>query len=411
MTARVTSAATPGYPMPRPDPLDIPAELACAAARGPVVRVRLWDSSIAWLVTGWQQAREVLADDRFSADLRRPGYPHVRPGFRGARAAGAVGAGAGGATLIRMDPPEHDQLRRMLTGFFTVHRIGQMRPMIEERTDACLDQLRAKRPPADLIATLAVPLPSLVLCELLGVPVEDRPRFEGLSAELVASHATQRQLIGTLRGLVSYLDELIAAKERDPGDDLLGTLVTEQLWSGRLSRADLLGTARILLTAGHETSASMLGLGLASLLTDRAAWTALREAPEGISNAVEELLRFHTIAQTGLCRVATANVQVGGQLIRSGEGVIVSVESANRDPAAFPDPDTLRLDRGSRRHLSFGFGIHQCLGQALARLELQVVLARVIGQFPSLRIADGQDRVAFGHDRMVYGVTKLEVTW
>jgi cytochrome P450 len=411
VTAQATSAAVPDYPMPRPDPLDIAPGLTGVAARGAVGRVRLWDGSTAWLVTGWQQAREVLADDRFSADLRRPGYPHVRPGFRGTRAAGAVGTGAGGATLIRMDPPEHDRLRRMLTGFFTVHRINEMRPMIEERTDACLDQLRAQQPPADLIQALAVPLPSLVLCELLGIPVADRPRFEELSAELVASQATQRQLIGTLRGLVSYLDELIAAKERAPGDDLLGTLITEQLRPGRLSRADLLGTARILLTAGHETSASMLGLSLASLLADRAAWAALREAPEAISDAVEELLRFHTIAQTGLCRVATADVRVGEQLIRSGEGVIVSLESANRDPAAFPDPGALHLDRGSRRHLSFGFGTHQCLGQALARLELQVVLARVIGQFPSLRTADGPEPVVFGHDRMVYGVTKLEVTW
>jgi cytochrome P450 len=398
----------PVYPMPRTDPLDVPPGLAELAARGPLSRVTLWDGSSTWLVTGWQEARAVLADNRFSADVRRPGYPHVRPGFRGTRVASAATRGVGGATLLRMDPPAHDTLRRMLTRFFTVRRAAAMRPMLEDRTDACLDDLHARGAPADIIGALATPLPSLVLCELLGIPVTDRPYFEELSAALVAFDASQRQVIGVLRRLAEYLDGLVTAMEQDPGEDILGVLIRDYASQGLLSRADLLGTARVLLTAGHETSASMLGLSLATLLQNRPAWRSLRAAPETIPAAVEELLRFHTIAHTGISRVATADVQVASELIRAGDGVIVSVEAANRDPAAFARPDALRLDRGARQHLSFGFGIHQCLGQALARLELEVALVRTMRRFPDLRLA-GQ--VAYGHDRMIYGVHRLEVTW
>jgi cytochrome P450 len=249
----------PAYPMERSDPYDIPPQLAELAARGPVERVRLWDDSTAWIVTGWREARAVLADNRFSADVSRPGYPHLRPGFRGSRLAAAA-AGAGGATMLRMDPPAHDELRRLLTGFFTVRRIAALRPMVEERADACLDAVQAAGPPCDLIPALAVPLPSLVLCELLGVPVADRPHFEELSVALIDAAATQRQLISTLRGLSEYLEQLVAAKEQNPETDLISTLVHGPVRDGRLSRADLLGTARLLLTAGHETSASMLSL-------------------------------------------------------------------------------------------------------------------------------------------------------
>ena len=400
----------PSFPMPRVDPLDIPPQLTALAARGPVNRVRLWDGSPAWIVTEWQWARSVLADNRFSADVSRPGYPHVRPGFRGTRVASAVG-GAGGATLLRMDPPAHDVLRRMLTGFFTVRRAAAMRPMVESHTDACLDAVAAAGPPTDLIAALAVPLPSLVLCEVLGVPVADRAHFEELSAALVAANATQRQLINTLRGLVDYLEKLVTAMEADPGEDVLSLLIRDQVNSGRLSHADLLGTARVLLTAGHETSASMLGLSLATLLHNRTAWESLRSAPETVPDAVEELLRFHTIVQTGLCRVATEDVAVGEQVIRAGEGVIVSIEAANRDPEVFKHADALRLDRADRRHLSFGFGVHQCLGQALARLELEVAIVRTQRRFPDLRVADGDRRLEFAHDRIIHGVERLEVMW
>ncbi|NUR58798.1 MAG: cytochrome P450 [Catenulispora sp.] len=400
----------PAYPMQRSDPYGIPRQLAELAARGPVDRVRLWDDSTAWIVTGWREARAVLADNRFSADVGRPGYPHLRPGFRGSRLAAAAG-GAGGATMLRMDPPAHDELRRLLTGFFTVRRIATLRPMVEERAAACLDAVQAAGPPCDLISTLAVPLPSLVLCELLGVPVADRPHFEELSVALIDSAATQRQLIGTLRGLSDYLEELVTGKEKNPETDLLSVLVQGPVRDGRMSRADLLGTARLLLTAGHETSASMLSLTLATLLRDRTAWDFLGSAPEAIPAAVEELLRFHTIASAGLSRVATADVTVADQIIRAGEGVIVSVEAANRDPAAFEDPDRLRLDRGARHHLSFGYGVHQCLGQALARVELQVAIERTIRRFPTLRVAEGEGRIEFAHDRMIHGVHRLEVAW
>jgi len=400
----------PRYPMERTDPLDAAPGLLDLASRGPVNRVRLWDGQEVWLITGWRSARSVLADSRFSADVRRSGFPHVRPGFRGARIAGQA-AGAGGATLLRMDPPEHDVLRRMLAGFFSTQRVAAMRPAVESIADGCLDAIAAAGPPAELIAGLALPLPSLVLCEILGIPAADRPRFEKLSAALVAVHASQRQIIQTLRGLVDYLDELVTAEERDPGTGILGSLVRNEVAEGRLSRADLLGTARLLLTAGHETSASMLGLSLATLLRDRAAWDSLRAAPEAVPAAVEELLRLHTIIHTGLCRVAVADVAVGDQVIRAGEGIIVSLEGANRDPEVFADPGKLDLGRGSARHLAFGFGIHQCIGHALARLELEVGITHTMRRFPQMRLAAGDSAEVFNHDRLIYGMERLEATW
>jgi cytochrome P450 len=410
MSAAQESPIVPEYPMPRTDPLDLPPGLAQLKAAGPVARVRLWDGSEAWLVTGWQEARAVLADNRFSADLRQPGFPHVRPGFRGRRTSVSTDSGAG-ATLLRMDPPEHDRLRQMLTGYFTVRRTATMRPMIQQMADDCLDNLQARGAPADIIDALAVPLPSMAICDLLGVPVGDRPLFEELTATVLSAGATQRQVISALRRLVDYLDGLVTSAEQDPGDDILGMLVRDYASQGLLGHDDLVGTARLLLTAGHETTASMLGLCLVALLAHRELWQRMSASPQLIPGAVEELLRFHTIAQTGLSRVATEDVSVAGHLIRAGEGVIVSLAAGNRDSAAFDEPDALDLCRKARHHLSFGFGVHQCLGQALARLELEIALASTMRRFPALRLAGALEDVEFGYDRMLFGVERLMVTW
>jgi cytochrome P450 len=372
-------------------------------------RVRLWDGNEVWLVTGLEAARAVLADNRFSADLRRPGFPRLRPGFRGAPSASfATERGFGGATLLRLDPPEHDVLRRRLAGFFTSRKVEAMRRMVEGTVDACLDDLESRGAPADIVHALATPLPSTVICELLGVPVADRPLFEQLSAKMLAVHATQREMIHALRGLTEYLDDLVRAKEREPGDDLIGRLIRDP--GTPLGHGDLVGTARLLLTAGHETTASALGLFLVALLADRSLWETLSAGPERIPPAVEELLRFHTVGPLGLGRIATADVTVGGEVVRAGEGLIVSLAAANRDPSAFPDAEVLRLDRGARHHLTFGFGIHQCLGHGLARLELETALFRLTRRFPTLRLAGSLADIEFG-DRMIYGVERLWVAW
>jgi cytochrome P450 len=406
------AASPPAYTMARGGPLELPGQLAEFLRTGPLGRVRLWDGSEVWLVTGWEAARAVLGDRRFSSDLRRPGFPRPRPAFRGDRRTSfAAARGFGGATLLRMDPPHHDVLRRALTGFFTARKVAGMRPLVEGIVGACLDDLEARGAPADIVHVLATPLPSLVICELLGVPVTDRAWFEEQSATMVAADATQRELIHALRVLTEYLDDLVTAKEREPGDDLLGRLIRGPGAGGSLGHGDLVGTARLLLTAGHETTASMLGLGVTALLADRSRWEALLAEPELVPRAVEELLRYHTIGQIGVSRVATADVTVAGRLVRAGEGVIVSIAAANRDPGAFADPDVLWLGRGARHHLAFGFGAHQCLGQGLARLELEVALAGLGRRFPGLRLAGAFEDVEFGHERMIYGVERLWVTW
>jgi cytochrome P450 len=411
-TAAYGDQDIPEYPMPRTDPLDLPPGLSELRNGPPLTRVRLRDGNVAWLVTGWREAREVLSDNRFSADLRTPGYPQLRPSSRHWRAGFGTNSKTSGPTLLRMDPPRHDELRRMLAGYFTHRRITAMRAMVQGMAGACLDDMERRGAPADIVADLCIPLPSMVICELLGVSVADRPHFESLTASILAASTSQRDAIRALRSLVAYIDRLVTEKEQEPGDDILGMLVRDYASQGLISHADLVSTAGLLLAAGHETTANMLGLSLVALLEERRDWDALREAPAKIPGAVEEFLRYHTIAHSGIPRVAMEDVRVADQLVKAGVPVLISVAAANRDPAVFLNPDALRVDREEAgRHLSFGFGIHQCLGQSLARLELEVALASVLRRFPAMRMAGKLGDVAFGHDRIIYGVEQLMVTW
>jgi cytochrome P450 len=382
-------------------PFDPPAELVRLRTERPITRLAFPDGHVGWLVTAYAAARVVLTDPRFSTrpDLKHPALAVVaRPG--GARKPPAPG------WYPNMDPPEHTRYRRLLTGQFTVRRLKQLEARISEITAERLDAMAAAGPPVDLVQAFALPVPSLVICELLGVPYADHVFFEEQTTTMVNLDNTQEQVSAALGELAAYLGGLVGEKRSRSTDDLLGGLVTDT----ELTDEELTNIALGLLVAGHETTANMIALGTFALLEHPEQLAALRADPE---NAVEELLRYLTIVHLGApLRAALEDVELDSQLIRAGETVVLGLPAANRDPAMFPNGDTLRLDRPeARRHLAFGHGVHQCLGQQLARVELRIAYRALFDRFPTLRLAVPAVEVRLRENAMAYGVWQLPVTW
>ncbi|AFT99670.1 cytochrome P450 [Nocardia brasiliensis] len=393
------------YPMARGRcPFDPPPELGRRQREEPVSKVRIWDDGEPWLFTRYADIRALLADPRVSADSARDGYPAQSPGIK---------AGPERAKLfITMDNPEHAAQRSLLTADFTVRKIERLRPRIQQIVDDLIDDLLAGPKPADLVEAFALPVPSLVICELLGVPYADRAFFHRVSKVLTARYTPVAESLATMETLLDYLGGLVRDKLADPGDDLLSRLATEHISAGAVTVAEAASMGLLLLVAGHETTANMIALGTAALLEHPDQLAAVRDGDDAlVANAVEELLRYLTISHSGRRRVALEDMEVGGQRIRQGDGLITADSVANRDPARFPDPDRLDVTREARHHLAFGYGIHQCLGQALARVELQVAYRTLYRRIPTLRLAVALDEVEFKDDMVVYGVHELPVTW
>ncbi|MFE4663444.1 cytochrome P450 [Streptomyces sp. NPDC056716] len=393
----------PAFPMARAAgcPFDPPPALRAQQDSGRLVRVRLWDGSTPWLVTRHADQRALLLDPRVSADFNHPGYPLPSPRLD-----------SDATTFILMDDPEHSRLRRMVTGPFALRRVETLRPGVQRIVDDLIDEMLAGPTPVDLMKAFALPVPSLVICALLGVPYADHDFFQENSRTLIRQSGPPGEREAAFARLVGYLEGLLGEKEAHPGEDLLSELAGRVV-AGELTRTEAAQTGVLLLVAGHETTANMIALGTAVLLDHPEQLALLRDTddPELIAAAVEELLRYLTIAHHGRRRVVLEDIEFGGQLIRAGEGLVLPNELGNRDPAVFPDPDRLDLAGGNRRHVAFGFGVHQCLGQPLARMELQVVYGTLYRRIPNLRLATARDDLSFKDDGAVYGVHELTVTW
>jgi cytochrome P450 len=405
-TAEPTAAAAPDYPMARAAgcPFDPPPLLHELQATTPVAKVRLWDGSTPWLIARYDDQRDLLADPRISADTSHPNYPYASASLKVRREQAR--------TFIGMDDPEHARLRRMVTAAFSIKRVEALRPAVQKIVDGLIDDMLAGPTPVDLVQAFALPVPSLVICELLGVPYADHDFFQDISKILINRSSTAEQAVAAQQRLLDYLDRLVGDKLAHPGADLLSELAG-RVTGGEISRRDVAKMAVLLLVAGHETTANMIALGTLALLQHPDQLAELRQSddPRLIASAVEELLRYLNIVHSGRRRVALADIEVGGVTIRAGEGVILANDIGNRDPAAFSDPDRLDVHRDARRHVAFGFGVHQCLGQPLARVELQVVYGTLYRRIPTLRLATELDRIPFKHDGLVYGVYELPVTW
>jgi cytochrome P450 len=300
----------------------------------------------------------------------------------------------------------------MVTAPFAIKRIEALRPSVQTMVDDLIDRLLAGPKPADLVEAFALPLPSLVICRLLGVPYQDHDFFQFNSRTMLQLSVTDQERTAARDRLYDYLDELVDRKLAEPGDDLISHLLG-RIADGELTRDEVVQTAVLMLIAGHETTANMIALGTFALLQhpDQLARLRAAEDPREIAGAVEELLRYLSIVHTGRRRAALEDIEIGGLTIRAGEGLIFPNDLGNRDPEVFSDPDRLDLGRPARRHLAFGFGVHQCLGQPLARMELQVVYGTLYRRIPTLRLAVDPADIPLKHDGIVYGVYRLPVSW
>jgi len=396
------STDSPPPPLPRQRPLlDPAAEYGQWVQERPLTRISLWGDNHPWLVTRQEDARAVLSDPRFSSENVRPGFPGLQP-TTPPRTPGQ---------LFAMDPPDHTRLRRMLIPEFSFRRVEELRPAIRHITEELLDGLVKQQQPADLVEHFTLPLPLLVICELLGVPYADREFIHRQAAAFATVSAGPEAMRAGWAALFGYLQELLAAKSREPGDDLMSKLATERVASGEATPAEAAGLLVQTLIAGHETTASMLSLGVVALLRHPEQLAALRADEDLVPGAVEELLRYLTVVHIGLRRIATEDVEVGGVTVRAGEGVVVALQAANRDPAVFADPDALDLTRDAGQHLAFGHGLHHGLGQSLARAELQVALPMLFHRLPGLRLTGSAAEEYAFEGRAVHGVRELPVAW
>jgi cytochrome P450 len=373
---------------------------------GPIVRVISNGGTPAWIVTRYEDQRTLLSDPRLSSDQTLPNFPVAVEGIKKSQAELS-------RTIITLDNPRHDVLRRMYARDFTSKRIAALRPAIQRHVDNLIDDMLSGPKPADFVASVALALPTLVITDLLGVPYEDHQMFQDITEKIVSPELPAQELAEATGELVEYVGGLLDTKRDDPKDDMLSRLAA--YWAaGEISRAEAIGAGMVLIPAGHETTANMITMSTIALLDHPDQLDQIRsgEDQELIANAIEELLRYNHVTHYGRRRVALADVEIGGQLILEGDGVILPGNLGDRDPDAFPgDPDELDIHRQSRHHLSFGYGIHQCLGQMLARAELQIVFSTLFRRIPTLDIAIPRDQIPFKSDLFVYGVYRLPVTW
>ncbi|GAA3539497.1 cytochrome P450 [Amycolatopsis ultiminotia] len=393
----------PALPIARTCPFAPPEQYTRMREDQGVTRVSIPDGKHAWVVTRYEDARLVLNDHRFSSNRFRPGYPFLTEGGNPFRSQARP--------MIGMDAPEHGAARKSVLGEFTVKRVNALRPRIQQIVDGLIDDILARDGEGDLVEMLSLPVPSLVICELLGVPYEDHDFFQGNTRKLAKRDTAEEERLAAVDRLRSYLSSLVTVKEADPGDDLLGRQIVKLRGEGTYEHEALVSLAFSLLVAGHETTANMISLGTVALLENPDQLAKIRADPARTLPAIEEMLRYFTIVDTVTSRVATEDVEIGGTTIPADDGVIVLGYPANWDPAVFESPERLDLERGARHHVAFGFGPHQCLGQNLARAELQVVFDTLLRRIPELKLAKPVDDLPFKDDAAIYGLYQLPVTW
>jgi cytochrome P450 len=400
-------------------PFDLAPGLAERRGKGAVQPLPLLNGAQAWLVTGFDEARAVLADPRFSSDrVRYKDATQLQPhevaemaaaAERGEPVRPAPIESREDGMFIFMDPPEHTRLRRLLTGQFTVRRMKALESRMTEIAVAHIEAMTAAGTEGDLVPAYALPLPSQMICELLGVDYGDRDRFQENTTTMLSSTSSDEERARAGGELYMFIAGLVAAKRAEPADDLLSGLIHDA--EPALTDAQLIDIALVLLGAGHETTANMLALGVFALLENPDQLAALRADPTLIDGTVEELLRYLSIIQLGVTRIATEEIELGGVTIPAGATVSIATPEANRDSRHWAEPDRLDLRRERAPHLGFGHGVHQCLGQQLARIEMRVGFAELITRLPDLRLAEPADRVPLRNDMLIFGVHSLPVAW
>ncbi len=362
---------------------------------GPVHRVTSAAGIPFWMVTRWDEARQVLTDPSLS---KQQPVDQLPPELRSALA----------TQMLLRDPPDHTRLRRLVSAAFTARRTQALRPRIERITDRLLDELATASEP-DLIDRFAVPLPLEVICELLGVPGTERAPFHAWSNVIIGSAGGPAAMVEAMSEIVAYFRDLLARKRAQPVDDLLGALLTVVDEGDRLSDDELVGMALLLLVAGHETTANLIGNAVHLLCRQPAQRERVLNDPGLLPAVVEEVLRMASPAATSTYRVTTRPITLGDTLIPAGEQVLISLLAVNRDPRRFTDPETFDPARGDGGHLAFGHGIHFCLGAPLARLEAQIALTRLFARYPGIRLAVPPEELCWRTGLLMHGLDTLPV--
>jgi cytochrome P450 len=359
----------------------------------------MWNGQQVWSVSRYQDIRAALVDPRLSAET----LPDLF---------GSSSDSTAPPIFARIDDPEHHRLRRMMTSQFTFRRTEAMRPQIQELVDKYLDAMIDKGPPADIVRDFGLPVPSLVIALLLGVPPEDLELFHHNTAAGLDVNSTDEEKAQGFIEMYSYIQELVARKERDPGDDLISRLITDYVATGQLDYNTVAVNGVIMMQAGHETTANMISLGTVALLEHPEFFERLGQTDDAavIANAVEELMRYLSIVHAQVDRIATEDLLLGGQQIRTGDRLLMNLPAGNWDPEFVDSPDALDVARNARGHLAFGYGTHQCIGANLARVEMQVAFATLARRLPGLRLAVPPDELRF-KEADIYGMKELPVTW
>ncbi|PGH11887.1 hypothetical protein AJ80_06952 [Polytolypa hystricis UAMH7299] len=402
-----TEVSPPKFPFSRPSAALPPAEFAKLRATNPVSRVELWDGSHPWLVVKHKDVCSVLTDQRLSKQRQRPGFPEMN--------AGGKAAAKNRPTFVDMDPPDHMRQRSMVASLFTRERAETMRPHIQATADALLERMIAGgcNPPVDLVEQFALPLPSFIIYGILGVPKEDleyltkcnATRSNGSSTAAAASNANSE--------LLSYIGKLVDKRMEKPEDDMVSKLVVEQLKPGHIDRLDAIQISFLMLVAGNATLVNMINLGVVTLLEHPQQLADLKANPSLAPAFVEELCRYHTASSFATRRVAKEDIILNGQLIKAGEGIIASNQSANRDEEVFPDPDKFDIHRkrGSEEALGYGWGEHRCVAEGLSRVELEVVFSTLFQRLPNLRLGIPHSEIKYSEPSQDVGIPELPVVW
>ncbi|MDH6243951.1 cytochrome P450 [Mycobacterium sp. OTB74] len=397
-----TDVDLPVIPAPRAVqcPLHPPPEFARWRDE-PGLRKVLYHGVPTWLVSRYHDIRAALVDPRLSAEtfpdaLKPESTDDTTP-----------------IMFARSDDPEHNRIRRMMTSDFTFRRCEAMRPHIQAIVDRFIGDMIAKGSPADLVHDFGLPVPSLVIALLLGVPEQDLGPFQQYTSAGLVAHATDEQKAQAFGSMYAYIEQLVDIKAREPGDDLISRLVVEQMNTGQINRATVVLSGITMLVAGHETTANMISLGTVALLENPAVFARLGETEDAaeIAQIVEEMMRYLSIVHCQVDRVATEDLELGGQQIRAGDHLLMNIPAGNWDAGFTENPEVFDVNRNTRGHVGFGYGAHNCIGANLARVEMQVAFATLARRLPSLRLAGPTDKLKFKGTSDIYGMEELPVAW
>lgn len=398
-------ADVPNFPMARTAPLRPPPDYTKFRKEQPILKARMWDGNLVWLITRHADVSKVLSDPRFSKVRTHPGFPETGPG-------GKAAAKAGKPTFVDMDPPEHTRHRGMVEQDFTAEKAEEMRPDIQQIVDQVLDDMLKNPQPVDLLSVYAMPVPTFVIYKMLGVPYEDHEFLEKCNAIRTNGSATSAESAQASKDLMDYLGRLVDKKMQNPTKDIISRLAIEQVQKGHLTHDELVSMSFLLLVAGNATTANMIALGTLTLLQHPDQLAELRKDPSLIKGAVEEIFRYLTGSQFATRRLALEDVQIGDQVIKKGEGVWALNASANEDESVFPDPTRFDIHRKPNPHLAFGDGIHVCVAQDLARAEVQIAIETLIRRLPNLQLAVPADELQYVTiPKRDFGVATMPVKW